>query len=97
MRTCTAILVLVSGVLLAAPSFGPFTWVEDSGNRIDVGYYGAPCVVDWDGDGLKDLILGQFSSGNIRFYQNIDSNDSPIFTGYRYIQSDGANITLPYG
>jgi len=81
----------------AAPAFAPYTAVYASGTMIDVGYYGAPCVVDWDGDGLKDLILGEFSYGKIRFYHNSDSNDSPVLTSFTYIQSNGADITLPYG
>ena len=83
--------------MAGAPSFGPLSWIEASGNRIDVGYYGAPCIADWDEDGLKDLILGQFTDGKIRFYANSGSNDSPIFTGYSFIQSDGADIKLPSG
>jgi len=81
----------------AAPVFGPYSMMYASGGMIDVGYYGAPCVVDWDGDGLKDLILGEFSYGKIRFYHNSDSNDSPVLTGFTYLQSGGVDITLPYG
>jgi hypothetical protein len=96
-RLMIPVLLLCGLGMAAAPAFEPFTWVYSSGAMIDVGYYGAPCVVDWDGDGLKDLVLGEFTNGSIRFYHNSDSNDSPVFTGYTYIQSGGADITLPYG
>jgi len=90
--------LLICGTAMAvSPVFEPFTWMYASGTLIDVGYYGAPCVVDWDADGLKDLVLGEFSYGKIRFYHNSDSNDSPVLTGFTYIQSDGVDITLPYG
>ena len=67
------------------------------GVTIDVGYYAAPCVVDWDGDGVKDLVLGQFGNGNIRFYKNQGTNDNPVFTSFEYLHADGSIITLPYG
>lgn len=97
MRKGLLAVLLVYGGILAGPMFGPFTWIESSGTQIDVGYYGAPCIVDWDGDGLKDMILGEFTYGKIRFYPNSDSNDSPLFTGFTYVQSDGVDITMPYG
>lgn len=64
---------------------------------IDVGWYGAPCVVDWDGDGVKDLILGQFSSGNIRFYKNEGTNENPVFNSYSLLYADGSPISVPSG
>lgn len=98
MRKAVLALILLFGFVMAtAPAFGPYSWIEANGGKIDVGYYGSPCIVDWDGDGLKDLVMGQFTSGKIRFYANSGSNDSPVFTGFSYIQSDGADITLPYG
>ncbi len=98
MRKAVSVVILLFGfVMAAAPVFGPYSWIEATGGRIDVGYYGAPCIVDWNGDGLKDLVLGQFASGKIRFYANSDSNDSPVFTSYSFIQSNGTDITLPYG
>lgn len=96
-RFLAPVLVLCGLAAAAAPAFAPYTWMYASGVKIDVGYYGAPFVVDWDGDGLKDLVLGEFSYGKIRFYPNSDSNDSPVLTSFTYIQSSGADITLPYG
>ncbi len=98
MKKAVSAAILLSGFVMAgAPIFGPYSWIEATGGRIDVGYYGAPCIVDWNGDGLKDLVLGQFSYGKIRFYANSGSNSAPVFTGYSYIKSDGVDITMPYG
>lgn len=84
-------------VWASPPEYGPQYLIYSGGSKIDVGYYGAPCVVDWDLDGKKDLVLGQFTSGNIRFYANQDSNDSPVFDGYEYIDADGSPISVPSG
>jgi len=56
-----------------------------------------PLVTDWNGDGLKDLMVGQYSGGKIRYYQNNDSNDSPVFDGFSYLQADGNDISLSSG
>ena len=72
-------------------------YLQCAGSNIDVQYYGAPCVADWDGDGLKDLITGQFYYGNIRFYKNEGTNESPVFNSFAYLQANGVNITMGYG
>ncbi|MBN1433541.1 hypothetical protein JW921_02205 [Candidatus Fermentibacterales bacterium] len=87
-----------AGLALAwVPEYDPEYQLKCGGTIIDVGYYAAPCVVDWDLDGLKDLILGQFSSGNIRFYKNEGSNEAPVFNSFSYLYSDGSIITVPSG
>jgi hypothetical protein len=96
LRIC-AVLALGVAVAYAAPQFQSHTWIYSGGSRIDVGLYGAPCVSDWDGDDNKDLLVGQFTSGKIRFYANEDGNDSPIFNGYDFLQADGSDISVPYG
>lgn len=96
-KSVSAVILLAGFVMASTPIFGPYSWIDATGGRIDVGYYGAPCIVDWNEDGLKDLVLGQFASGKIRFYPNSGSNDSPVFTGYSFIKSDGVDITLSYG
>jgi hypothetical protein len=81
----------------AVPDFEPEYQLECNGSIIDVGYYAAPCVVDWDLDGVMDLILGQFTSGYIRFYKNVGTNSAPVFTSFSYLQADGSNITMGSG
>lgn len=97
-----AILFLALVLLPALALSQSFTFatpynLECAGTDIDVGYYAAPCVADWDGDGLKDLILGQFASGYIRFYKNEGSNASPIFNSFSYLYADGSIISMAYG
>ncbi len=98
MRKVVLAAILLSGFVMAgAPMFGPYSCIVATGGRIDAGSYGAPCIADWDGDGLKDLVLGKYTDGKIMFYANSGSNSAPVFTTYSYIQSDGVDITLPYG
>jgi hypothetical protein len=94
------LMVLLGGSFLIfaqAPRFNGPTFIYDGGVQIDVDYYGSPYVYDWNGDGKKDLILGQFTSGYIRFYSNIGSDLNPQFSGFEYLSASGSQITLPYG
>ena len=98
MRITLILTVIAIGICLAqAPSYDPFNYMYCSDSAIDVGYYGAPCIADWNGDGAKDMVLGIFTGGNIRFYANENTNDSPVFNSYQNLQADGVNITLPSG
>ena len=97
---CFYLLFLILPVVLMAqpPSFGPVDYVKAGGNPITVtSGHANPCVVDWDGDGLKDLIIGQFSGGKIRFYKNSGTNEVPVFTDFSYLQADGSDISLSSG
>jgi hypothetical protein len=62
-----------------------------------VGYTGSPFVFDWNGDGKKDLLIGQFTEGRVRFYANTGTNNYPAFSGFTYLQADGSDIILTYG
>lgn len=98
MKLCVPFLLLAFSIAAAVPpSYGAPSFIQASGVNIDVGYYGSPCIADWDGDGLKDLILGQFDYGKIRFYPNSGTNSAPVFTAFSFLQAGGADISLPYG
>jgi len=92
-----AVAMLAPLALVAAPLFSSPEMVEDAGVPIDVGYYGAPTMYDWNDDGAKDLILGQYDSGKIRLYLNQGSDTAPDFNGYTFFRSAGGDINLPYG
>lgn len=98
MKVTLIILVLAVGLsLAAAPNYDPFYLLQEGTTNIDCGYYGAPCVTDWNNDGMKDLVFGIFTSGNIWYFQNENTNADPVFSSHSVLQADGVNITLPYG
>jgi hypothetical protein len=39
--------------------------------RVESPGYAAPCWADVDGDGKKDLLVGQFNQGKIRVFRNL--------------------------
>lgn len=57
---------------------------------------GSPGVVDWDGDGLLDILLGEADSGNIWFYKNIGTKSSPIFEKKGTLNADGKEIVTEH-
>lgn len=61
----------------------------------------APAVFDWDRDGKKDLLIGEFEydndSSNVRIYLNIGSDEEPKFSKeYIYAtDTEGKRISVP--
>ena len=48
-----------------------------------------PYVVDFDGDGVRDLLVGQFGSGRLRIYKNTGRNDAPEFASFQWFEAGG--------
>jgi hypothetical protein len=63
---------------------------------LKVGLIANPYMVDWNGDGLKDLIVGQFIDGRVRFYPNSGTNREPAFTTFSYLRSERGDITTTF-
>ncbi len=88
----------ISATCLADVSddFAPVQMVQASGFDIDVPGYSVPSYVDWNEDGLKDLIVGEGSGSTtpgVRVYLNDGSAQAPSFSDYFMAQADGANLT----
>jgi hypothetical protein len=103
LRTCL-ILLLSSTVLLFAepPVFSTVTLLQDENGTIDIGNYSDPWAGDWNGDGMKDLIVGAFSYntadyGRMRVYENKGTHADPVFTSFYYMQADGSDIIASAG
>ncbi|MBD3277296.1 MAG: hypothetical protein GF388_03265 [Candidatus Aegiribacteria sp.] len=97
-KVILVLLIVISFCFSDLPEFADPFFVQASGTDLVVsGSVPDPCVVDWDGDGLKDLVIGQFSSGKVRFYPNSGTNAAPVFTSFSYLQAGGSDITMSYG
>jgi hypothetical protein len=72
--------------------------IEAAGAPIDteVGH-AAPEFTDLDGDGLRDLLVGQFGGGKLRIYRNIGSNSAPAFGEHEWFTAGGVEGTIPSG
>jgi hypothetical protein len=60
---------------------------------LSVTYRATPYLYDWDGDGLKDLLCGN-GDGNVYFFRNIGTAQSPAYTAGTRIQQGGADLNL---
>ncbi len=60
--------------------------------------YSVPSWVDWNGDGVKDLLVGQgggvSTQGKVRIYPNVGTDLEPLFSGYVYAQSGGSDLVV---
>ena len=75
---------------------GVLVQVDQQAIDVPIGHL-VPCVADWNGDGKKDLILGQFREGAIRLYLNQGTNAAPIFTDFTFLETGGKPIKLDAG
>ena len=77
---------MTAGLLLAADGPAadellPPVRVQAAGKALDVEREGhaAPFVGDYDGDGMRDLLVGQYHEGRLRIYRNEGSDTSPLY------------------
>lgn len=66
---------------------------EDGADMIVPGLRPSPHVIDIDGDGVRDLLVGN-TEGQILLYRNQGADDSPLFSGYELVSSEGVPIDL---
>jgi hypothetical protein len=60
--------------------------------RVEAPGYAAPCWADIDGDGKKDLLVGQFAKGKIKVYKNV--GDGKLAAG-EWLKAEGAVAEVP--
>src|SRR4051794_12938261 len=62
----------------------------------DVGH-AAPFVADFDGDGVKDLLVGQFGDGILWFYKNLGTDTRPRYAAGVKFKGGAADGRVPTG
>ena len=73
--------------------------ITADGKPIDVQRDGhsAPFVGDFDGDGLNDLLVGEFEDGRLRIYRNLGTNSQPRFAKYEWFKTGAELGRVPTG
>ena len=83
-------------VVAQVPTFNEAVSVKCNNEEIQVGN-SCPCVYDWTGDEKKDLLIGQFTGGKIRLYENEGTDEAPVFNSFSYLKAGGVDISLSLG
>ncbi len=85
------------------PAFEAGTRVEANGNAIHLAErkpetttgpehgLADPFVIDWNNDGKKDLLVGNWP-GYVYLFTNVGSDSAPVFAGGERIQANGTDI-----
>ena len=63
---------------------------------VEIGHL-VPRVCDWNNDGKKDLLVGQFRNGAISLFLNEGTNKEPIFKDSSFLHAGGKPIKLDAG
>ena len=81
------------------PELKPPVRIEANGSPIDTGGigYAAPFYADFDNDGARDLLVGEFSQGRMRVFRNHGSDARPIFKDHEFFHAGGELGTVPSG
>lgn len=94
-RTLVSTCFLLCGVsFCTAKEFEPPVRLEADGGavRVESPGYAAPCWADVDGDGLKDLLVGQFNKGKMQLFKNLGEGKLAAGT---WLQADGKVAEVP--
>jgi hypothetical protein len=64
----------------------------DAPIKVEAPGFAAPAVHDVDGDGVLDLVVGQFNKGKIAVYKG---SGKGAYAARTWLQADGANAEIP--
>ena len=79
-----------------APAFAKATPLKVGNKNLKVGMRVCPVVWDWNKDGKKDLLCAD-EDGKVTYFENVETDASPVFENGVPVQSRGWPISPPAG
>lgn len=87
--------LFLNTALEAAPAFGAGQDLAVAGSVLNVGAKAAPAVIDLDGDGAKDLVVGNAAGQVMAFYNAGDDVAPQLAAPVLLFQTAGAAVPFP--
>lgn len=92
------LLVLCAGIAFAdMPGIVQGVKIQDGPIDLKLSSDTNATVVDWNNDGLRDLLVGEFAGGYVTLFLNEGTNINPLFNGGAKVESNGSPISVSYG
>jgi hypothetical protein len=89
-----AVLILCFKALINAQQMDKPILVKSGTEYIDcTPPYASPVCIDYDNDGIQDLIVGTFR-GKFRFYKNVGTKCKPLYDGFELLQANGEDAII---
>ncbi len=90
----TALLASMCCAAPQGPQFAASTRLEAGGGyvKVEAPGFAAPAVHDVDGDGVLDLVVGQFRDGKIAVYKGTGNG---AYAARTWLQAEGAVAEVP--
>ena len=87
-----------SNAAVLGDELAPPVRLEAGGKPIDTEIgHAAPFVYDWDGDGVWDLLVGQFGGGILWIFRNEGTNAAPKLAAGVKFKDGTKDGTIPSG
>ncbi len=97
MRRIALAFLWVGAAYAAVPELEEGVYVQSGNGPLTVKYFTAPSVIDWNNDGRKDLLVGQFTYGNVWLFLNQGLDAQPVFGAGQQVKVGTTPITTTYG
>ena len=92
---CLGFLLLLAAAA-RAQAFEKPVRLEAGGRPVDTDIgHAHPLLYDFDRDGKRDLLVGQFGEGKLRIYRNIGTNEAPRFGDMLWFLGGGEIAMVP--
>jgi hypothetical protein len=79
----------------ADPVFNSSVALKNGGSNLNAYSRSSPTTCDWNRDGKKDLLVGNYD-GRVYYFENKGTDQDPVFNGYTFLQAGGTTLDVYY-